>query len=439
MPDRATIEIYRNGRWQRAATLNPDEPRQGYRGRADFEYRIEYAVHHAGPETAAAAGLSCRYPVDFDLHRDSHWPAFVLDILPTGFGRRQWLEQLELADGPNADWPLLLHGTAFPPGNLRVAEAVAAKRLDTKVPTATGELVPMHDHPGFAREAVIARGEAFVEYAFQHGIYAAGGSDVQGAAPKLLLTQDRDGAWHAEGRLPDAAVGAHWLVKRPRGNTAADRKVLRNEAAYMRVAGALGLRVHGKLAWENDCLFIPRFDRILKNGVLQRLGMESLASLANVAEYGARIPHETLCQAIIDHCSQPASDLLEYIKRDIANVVMGNKDNHARNTVVLRDEDGGVGLSPLFDFAPMYLDPEGIARVCRWDGDAEEGGAPNWAVVVERYRDRLEDPVPELRDFGRHIERLPVLMREVGVDDDIIEHQARRIEQHARALMELEG
>lgn len=437
MPDHATIEIYRDGRWQPAAILTPDQPPQGYRGRASFEYLTEYAVDYAGPEMAATAGLSCRYPVDFDLHRDPHWPAFVLDIMPTGFGRRQWLEQLELADGPNADWSLLLHGTAFPPGNLRVAEAVAAKRLDTRVPTATGDLVPMSDHPGFSREEVIARSDAFVEYAFQHGIYAAGGSDVQGVAPKLLLAQHRDGAWHAEGRLPDAAVVAHWLVKRPRGNTAADRKVLRNEAAYMRVAGALGLRTHGELTWVNDCLFIPRFDRIVPDGVLQRLGMESLASLANVAEYGARIPHDVLCEAIIRYCSNPASDLLEYIQRDILNVVMGNKDNHARNTVVLRYEDGTVRLSPVFDFAPMYLDPEGIARVCRWDGDAEEAGVPNWAVVVARYREHLEDPVPALGDFGRRIERLPEVMREFSVDEDIIEHQARGIEQHARELVRL--
>jgi serine/threonine-protein kinase HipA len=439
MPDQASIEIYRDGRWQSAATLTPDKPQQGYRGQADFEYRIDYAADYAGPEMATAAGLSCRYPVDFDLHRAPHWPSFVLDILPTGFGRRQWLEQLELADGPNADWPLLLHGTAFPPGNLRVAEAVAARRLDTKVPTATGDLVPMRDHPGFTREAVVTRSEAFVEYAYQHGIYAAGGSDVQGVAPKLLLTQDGNGAWHAEGRLPDAAVAAHWLVKRPRGNTAADRKVLRNEAAYMRVAATLGFRVYGELTWENDCLFIPRFDRMMQDGVLQRLGMESLASLADVAEYGARIPHDSLCRAIIDYCSDPRGSLLEYIRRDILNIVMGNKDNHARNTVVLRYEDGSVTLSPLFDFAPMYMDPEGIARVCRWDGDAEEGGVPNWAIVLARYRDHLDDPVPVLRDFGRQIERLPHVMRECGVDEDVIEHQAQAIEQHARELMRLEG
>jgi len=26
-----------------------------------------------------------------------------------------------------------------------------------------------------------------------------------------------------------------------------------------------------------------------------------------------------------------------------------------------------VGLSPLFDFAPMFLDPEGIGRMSRWE------------------------------------------------------------------------
>lgn len=103
MPDHTTLEIYRDGCWQPAATLKPDQPPQGYRGRAAFEYLIEYAAEHAGPAAAAPAGLSCRYPVDFDLHHDPYWPAFVLDIMPTGFGRLQWLEQLELADGPRAD------------------------------------------------------------------------------------------------------------------------------------------------------------------------------------------------------------------------------------------------------------------------------------------------------------------------------------------------
>ena len=94
--------------------------------------------------------------------------------------------------------------------------------------------------------------------------------------------------------------------------------------------------------------------------------------------------------------------LLEYIKRDIVNVVMGNKDNHAWNTAVMRYEDGCVVLAPLFDFAPMYLDPEGIARVCRWEGNAEQAGNPDW-----------------------------------GADEDIIENRSRPIQSHASQLLAL--
>ena len=88
--------------------------------------------------------------------------------------------------------PSNLRGTAFPPGNLRIAEAAAAKDLSCMVPMPNGE--------------VIARNEYFIEYAYQHGIYAAGGSDVQGVAPKLLMNQDFNGSWHAEGVLSDNKI-----------------------------------------------------------------------------------------------------------------------------------------------------------------------------------------------------------------------------------------
>lgn len=437
MPNHATLEIYRNGVWTPVGTLTPSDTNRGYLGSCRFDYLVEYAAENAGPETAAAAGVSCRYPVDFDLHDHERWPPFLLDILPSGYGRLQWLEQLELTDGPSADWPLLMHGAAFPPGNLRIAEAVASKDLDCLVPTVEGDAVAMRHHPGFSRDDVIARNEAFVEYAYQHGIVAAGASDVQGVAPKLLLSEDRHGAWHAEGRLLDQEVKAHWIVKRPRGNTAADRKVLHNEAAYMQVAKQLGLRVHADLVWEQNNLFVPRFDRAVVDYRVERYGMESLCSLAGVAEFGARVLHDTLCDALLRYCTNPLDDLLEYIKRDIVNVALGNKDNHARNTAVLRYEDGTVTLAPLFDFAPMYLDPEGIPRVCRWDGGGERAGSPDWKTVVERFGDHRGHLKTELCRFGRELERLPNIMQESNVDPDVIEHRLRDINDHAGQLLAL--
>ena len=433
----ATLEIYRGGAWQPAAVLTPPDEQAGLAGACRFEYRVEYAADYAGPGTSAAAGLSCRFPADFQQHRLNHWPPFVLDLLPSGYGRRQWLEQLELQDGPAADWPLLLRGTAYPPGNIRVAEAFAARDPDTLVPTASGGIVAMKDHPGFERAVVIARDEAFVEYAFQHGIYAAGASDVQGVAPKLLLVRDHRGAWHAEGRLADENVQSHWLVKRPRGDRAADRQVLRNEAAYMRVADQLGLEVYAALEWEADNLFVPRFDRCVRDGDVERYGMESLYSAAGVAEYGARVSHEVLCDAIVAYCTEPEADLIEYIKRDVVNVVLGNKDNHGRNTALLRYETGVVKLAPLFDFTPMYLDPEGIARVCRWSGDAETAGEPEWGRVVELFPGTQETLRAALRDFGHRLQQLPDIMRDSGVDDDIVEQRSRSIQTHSHQLLAL--
>lgn len=433
----ATLEIYRDGAWQPAALLTPADEQAGLAGVCRFEYLIDYAADNAGPDIAAAAGLSCRFPADFQQHQLDHWPPFVLDLLPSGYGRRQWLEQLKLQDGPTADWPLLLRGTAYPPGNIRIAEAVTSKDTNTLVPTASGEIVAMKDHPGFDRADVIARDEAFVEYAFQHGIYAAGASDVQGVAPKLLLAQDHSGAWHAEGRLADDDVQSHWLVKRPRGDRAADRKVLRNEAAYMRVAEKLGLDVYADLEWKEDNLFVPRFDRCVRDRDVERYGMESLYSAAGVAEYGARVPHNLLCDVIEEYCTEPEADLLEYIKRDVVNVILGNKDNHGRNTALMRYQTGVVKLAPLYDFAPMYLDPEGIARVCRWPGDAETAGQPAWAKVLELYPDKEAALRAALRDFGHRLQGLVEIMQDCGVDDDIIEQRRRSIETHTRQLREL--
>ena len=203
-------------------------------------------------------------------------------------------------------------------------------------------------------------------------------------------------------------------------------------------ADRLGLKVYAELEWEEDNLFVPRFDRCVLDGDVERYGMESLYSAAGVAEYGAPVSHEALCNAIEAYCTEPDAELLEYIKRDIVNVVLGNKDNHGRNTAFLRYETGVVKLAPLYDFAPMYLDPEGIPRVCRWSGTAETAGEPEWGTVMELFPGKEETLRAALRDFGRLIRQLPDIMRECGVDDDIIEQRDRYVQTHSQQLLDLQ-
>lgn len=428
------IEIFRHGMWQTAAVFTPEQAELGYRGAGRLDYLLDYAAEHIND---AGAVLSNRYPVSFAAHRRERWPAFLLDLLPSGAGRRAWVERLGLADDFRADYALLENGAANPPGNLRIKES-ADKRRTQLLPDAGGELRNAERHQGFTKEDILERQEYFIEYAHQHGAHVAGATDIQGEAPKYLLQQDDNGRWHVEGALSDSRVAKHWIVKFPRGRTERDRKVLANEASYLEVARACGLNVGGRLDYSNHALFIPRFDRQVCAGGVERIGMESLCSLAGVAEYGARLWQETLSGALLGFIEKQnrQQQIVEYIKRDILNVVLGNKDNHARNTAILRDDKGQIKLSPLFDFAPMFLDPEGIARAVRWKEEREQGGQPVWAKVAEHFDAwcDVSQLKQELKMFAGRVEALPETMRDKGVDDDVTEHRMRSIETNQHLL-----
>ncbi|WP_432822547.1 type II toxin-antitoxin system HipA family toxin [Trichloromonas sp.] len=416
-----TIQIFRHGRWHTAATFTPDRAgiKRGIAGGGLFEYGIDYAVEHQGESTAQVA---FSYPVTFELHRSDRWPAFLLDLMPTGAGRRVWLRRLGLRDGTATDWELLVQGAGNPPGNLRVAEAV---------------IPPGAAHRGFTREEIIDKSADFIEYAEARGAVVAGATDVQGDAPKFLLVRDRNRRWHPDGALEDGEVLDCWLIKFPRGKTGADLTVLRNEAPYLEVARRFGLRVGAPLQFEGDALFIPRFDRSVGPTGLERHGFETLCAAAGIAEFGKRGDHSHFCEIIARFAASPQTELIEYLRRDILNAALRNTDNHGRNTAFLKQADGTVRLSPLFDFAPMFLDPEGIPRSSRWAAELEpEIGRPDWGKVVESQATRI-DPNELRRLLTRDAEavaRLPETMRACGVEDSVIDRVARRCAEVAEDL-----
>ncbi len=414
------IEIFIKGQWQHAASFTPEASQlnRGYRGKGLLCYEIPFVGQFL---EASEAAISCRYPVNFEHHYAEHWPPFLLDILPSGAGRRYWLQQLNLADGASVDWELLIKGAGNPPGNIRIANAA---------PPPTG------NHPGFTYQEVVERGEYFIEYAQSHGAPVSGSSGAQGDAPKFLLTQNGEGNWHADGALPDCQAAKHWLVKYPRGKQPTDYAVLRNERAYYEVARELGLRVGAPLQFDNNALFIPRFDRETSDNGVMRHGLESLCSLAGIAEFGASPSQNLLLDALARYSSCRDEDLKEFIYRDILNVAMGNTDNHPRNSAVIKT-DKQVRLSPLFDFAPMILDDQGIARCCRWEGDAEEAGRPEWGRVAELLQPYGIDSKlfrKELRHFAEKIILLPKIMQRHGVDEDLIERLQPRVDNVYQSL-----
>ena len=323
-----------------------------------------------------AAALSVNVPVGLITYSAETWPPFLVDLLPQGYGRIELLKQLERdeAAGPAADWALLCAGAGNPIGNIRVKEA------HEWVTARTGKTTR-----GFTMEEIASRAGDFNEYLAQNGLFLAGSSGIQGEWPKMLLTRAHDGLFYLDHTLADEQAQQHYIVKFGRGSDQALANILRLEAPYMQLARGLGLDVYADLTLRERALFIPRFDREVRAGRVIRHGQESIASLCGIGGFGAAPSHNDVCRRLGEVTTDPISEIVEYIKRDIANIALGNKDNHARNTAIQRRPNGSIALTPLFDFAPMWLHPDGIARRIRWQAD--DGGAPDWASVITQACD----------------------------------------------------
>jgi serine/threonine-protein kinase HipA len=365
------VQLHAAGAWHDVASVSLLGAEQdGWKAKTYSGYAVEWAFKCSGATDAHAA--CARWPVGLEPLEQAHWPVFLIDMLPQGFGRQELLRRIGQAAmaGVVADWKLLLVGAGNPIGNLRVKEA--ADWL-----TANAGLLR-----GFTDDEVAQRGDEFSEYLASHGLFVAGSSGVQGEWPKVLLTRADDGLLYLDHTLPDERAVQHYVVKFGRGTDPQLASILQHEAPYMGIADRLGLRVHAPLVLRRRALFIPRFDRLAQGPGVMRLAQESVATLTGMPGFDAVPSHDQVCEALIRHCTDPQAEVLEYIKRDIANLAMLNKDNHARNTAVQRDFNGRVALTPLYDFAPMYLHPDGIARRIRWDNN--DNGQPDWRRVVDR-------------------------------------------------------
>jgi len=270
---------------------------------------------------------------------------------------------------------------------------------------------------------------------------------VQGESPKFWIIETAEGRWLPDdGRQGTIAV-RHALLKFPApqaGVHATD--MLRHEAAYQRVARRSGLSVGSVLPhFAAGALLSARFDRRVESGREVRLGVESLCSVAGVSPRDA-LGHCDALLALHGCLSDFDGDLREYLRRDVLNLALGNRDNHGRNTAVLKDTDGSIRLAPLYDFGPTYLDERPRARAMRWDGEAT--GAVDWRGILTNLAGRfarhgrtlgdLRTIAADLREFSSDLARLPELMLECGVDDWVVRQRRPAIAILHRALGALE-
>ncbi len=418
------IEIFLDSRWQPCATLAGDAGNRQQPVR--LAYETDYAAAYLFAQDRHA--VSIRLPVDFGEREYEAWPAFLIDLLPQGAARRR----LERATGSAlTEWDLLQRGAFNPVGNLRIVPDM---------------MPPQRQHRPFTLESMLDRGDEFLDYAAGVGAAVTGATDTQGEAPKFWIVRDADGNWYPDDGNCDAFAIDHALLKFPvpeAGDHA--RLILRNEAAFQRVAQKIGLRTTRELPrYINGALVVPRFDRRSDKGKVVRLGVESISSAAGINASTQSLRHDQVLVELADVLSDFDDDLREYLWRDLFNLAIGNRDNHGRNMALLKDTDGSIRLAPLFDVGPTFLDARAITRVLRWDG--ETPGELNWNAVIERLDLRAREAgvaidahraAQHLGNFAEVLQTLPAVMRDCDVDAMVIEHRQADIERLAQSLTTL--
>ncbi|QPB43687.1 type II toxin-antitoxin system HipA family toxin [Rodentibacter haemolyticus] len=372
-----TLQIFSESQWVDVAILRFDTDYK----LIDIQYENDYVLRFF--DEAGSSAISINYPVDFFIERHLDWHTFLDDIVPAGASRRYWLEALAIQDlsSHQQNYLLLKHGAISPIGNLRIKEA----------------LPPEIEKRDFPLEAVLNRQSDFLEYAHQSGAIVGGATGAGGEAPKLLLRRKAQQVW-----IDNLQTGQenddYYLVKFPRGKrTPLDCDILRAEFYYYQEIASMGfstIDTHKMQLEEGDrypSLWLPRFDSVQKNEKTDRLAVESVYSM--LQKRGGELDQEKTVRQLIQKMVLSGlvmpdieAFITEWLKRDLLNIAFGNSDNHGRNTSFLRNETH-IWLAPIYDFAPMRADPDGIIRTMTWGRKWEQAGEYDFEGICELFAD----------------------------------------------------
>lgn len=390
-----------------------------------MEYLTDYAVDFFGQ--ANARSISINYPVNVFIDHADKLMTTLADIIPAGASRRYWLEALDIKhlSISHQNYLLLKNGAISPIGNVRVKEAVPEIQSERYFPL----------------NVVQNRQSDFLEYANQTGAMVGGATGAGGEAPKLLLKCQDKQVWIDNLQLCLDCDTAY-LVKYPRGNySELDCDILRAEYHYYHELRALGFSTIDTDLMKLEegerypSLWLPRFDMKFKDGKWERYAMESVYSM--LQKYGGNLDHEQTIRNLLNiiSASQFSNDfdnrhfVIEWVKRDLLNIAFGNSDNHGRNTAFLRD-DNRIWLSPIYDFAPMRADPEGIIRTTTWakngDNPQEFAGEYRFDKIADGLSDLIEPDIllRELRMLATQLVDLKSRLMKRGVPKSILDFPA---------------
>jgi len=260
----------------------------------------------------------------------------------------------------------------------------------------------------------------------------ASDDDPSRAVKQLLDT----GTTGLGGARPKASVrlddGSLAIAKFPHASDRWD--VMAWEATALDLLAAAGIRTPSyRLARVGDrsVLLLRRFDR---TDVGQRVGYIS-AMTATGSDDGDQRDYDDVAGAVRDLSSTPRADLHELFDRVVANVALGNTDDHLRNHGFLAAR-GAWTLSPVFDVNPTP-DPYRARSTSIMGADAPPDEVDGILALASRCSLRADDARERVARIAAALEAWRDVARAHGVAEREIslmaESVAPRLESLARA------
>jgi len=174
-----------------------------------------------------------------------------------------------------------------------------------------------------------------------------GKMSISGVQPKLSVIHDRK-----KKELTVVARGGIYILKPP---TAQFPSLPENENLCMNIASACGIdaAAHGLLPLQDDRLayVVKRFDRLEDGSKLQQEDFQQL--LQTEDKYAGS--YERIANFLKKYSAVPGLDLLRLFERALLFYVLGNGDAHLKNFSLLRTEEVGYQLSPVYDVVSSRL------------------------------------------------------------------------------------
>ena len=423
-----TLQLFNQGQWWDAATLSFSDERLS--ASCSLYYAHEYIAKVASYEVKDCWACSVNAPISVVPKDYPNWPALLDDILPVGKSRDWWLKYLNVSrsDEFQQNYALLTHACMAPVGNLRIKESV---------PTEAN-----NDPRRFPINDVISLQYDFLEYATEQGAAVGGATGAGGVAPKLLLMLEEGNVFIDGDFAGKPLTATPYLTKFARNRrTARDNNILKAEGVFYKALSEIlqdtnvktidvdKLKILEDKQSAQVSLWLPRFDVYLENGVANRIGLESIYSIID-AEPGSYQDHfyvmETVWRRINSATQMTKNEFAkQYVVRDFLNIVFGNSDNHGRNISFLKF-DGDICFAPIYDFAPMKADEEGITRLFKWGRNCEVGGHVNFSNIAEQLSDFCEpnDMILFLQQLAEKLIDLPERLTRLNCPDEILNFPA---------------